>query len=224
MSLRIRGFLERKTCSGCCKSKSKCQAGYSIDFTKEIRALSPTMLSVDDFALFVELDEQGIARLDDGIEVRIIHSALLEVYEADGKLRASLDLTVMQEDDDSGGDLDQMFDRGASEMLFCPPSFGVTFIGTSHGFDGSGRTTGFIVWIASRGIVVDPPVGTVEFLIRNRIHPSLIHDVILTHVHSDHCSGLAPLALRHPHRLTVHSFRSVYDGYMRKMKCLVRRG
>ncbi len=184
--------------------------------------MSPNLLQLDDFAVFVELDEHGVARLDDGIEVRILHNSLLEVYESNGLLKASLDLTVLQEDDDGNSeDLDSSMTRSLSEQLYCPPSFGVTFIGTSHGFDGAGHTTGFIIWIGSRGILVDPPVCTSEFLIRNRIHPSLIRDVILTHLHADHAAGVSPLALQHPYRLTVHTFRSIYDGYMRQMKCKV---
>lgn len=52
-----------------------------------------------------------------------------------------------------------------SVALFEPPVLGVTFIGTSHGFDPKGRTTGFIIWINGEGILVDPPIQTPEFLL-----------------------------------------------------------
>lgn len=108
------------------------QNGYSVNFKAEAACLSPNLLSVDDFAVFVELDEGGTARLEDGMEVRIVHGTLLEVYEADGGRRAALDLTVLQEDEDEGGEAepDEQDDEAA---VFCAPAFGVTFLGTSHG-------------------------------------------------------------------------------------------
>ena len=30
-------------------------------------------------------------------------------------------------------------------------------LGCSHGFDRMGKTTGFVLWINRKGIVVDPP-------------------------------------------------------------------
>jgi hypothetical protein len=61
---------------------------------------------------------------------------------------------------------------------FDPPTLGVTFLGTSHGFDEKGNTTGFIIWIngggdntllnpiltVSTGILVDPPPITTAYL------------------------------------------------------------
>lgn len=40
---------------------------------------------------------------------------------------------------------------------FIPPYFGVTVLGSSHGFDTVGSTSGYILWINQRGIMVDPP-------------------------------------------------------------------
>jgi hypothetical protein len=73
-------------------------AGYSVDFAAESLALSPNLMHLEDFAMFVELDAQGRATLEDGIEIHMWHNALLEVFEPDGKLCASLDMTVLQED------------------------------------------------------------------------------------------------------------------------------
>jgi CRP-like cAMP-binding protein/phosphoribosyl 1,2-cyclic phosphodiesterase len=61
-------------------------------------------------------------------------------------------------------------------------------------------------------------VGTAQFLKENRINPRLIRDVILTHLHADHDAGLLPLIYSHPVRLRVHTFRSVYEGYLRKLE------
>lgn len=43
---------------------------------------------------------------------------------------------------------------------FVPPVFGITVIGASHGFDQCETTSGFIVWINSKGIMIDPPPFT----------------------------------------------------------------
>ena len=40
---------------------------------------------------------------------------------------------------------------------FDPPVFGLTMLGSSHGFDACGSTSGFILWINKKGIMIDPP-------------------------------------------------------------------
>ena len=40
---------------------------------------------------------------------------------------------------------------------FSPPLFGVTTLGASTGFDADGVTSGLVLWINGRGIMVDPP-------------------------------------------------------------------
>ena len=104
-----------------------------------------------------------------------------------------------------------------SALVFQPPVLGISFIGTSHGFDPKGmhcaicvllpavlllheqhvlklyalgRTTGFIIWVNGHGVLVDPPVQTTEFLRHSGIHRKSVCKVILTHCHSDHDSGL----------------------------------
>lgn len=43
------------------------------------------------------------------------------------------------------------------QTTFHPPSFGVTVLGNSHGFDKNGTTSGYVLWVNGRGIMVDPP-------------------------------------------------------------------
>jgi CRP-like cAMP-binding protein len=62
-------------------------------------------------------------------------------------------------------------------------------LGNSDGFDKTGTTTGFIVWMNRRGIMVDPPPHTSTILKRAGISPRLIHSLILTHCHADHDAG-----------------------------------
>lgn len=72
---------------------------------------------------------------------------------------------------------------------FVPPEFGITTLGNSHGFDASGSTSGFIVWVGGKGLMVDPPPFSSVLLKMEGIHPSLIEKVIISHCHADHDSG-----------------------------------
>ena len=41
-----------------------------------------------------------------------------------------------------------------------------------HGFDPHGKTTGFILWIGGRGLMVDPPVGSSGLLRHHGVSPA----------------------------------------------------
>ena len=47
--------------------------------------------------------------------------------------------------------------QSPKQSTFHPPSFGVTVLGNSHGFDKNGTTSGYVLWVNGRGIMVDPP-------------------------------------------------------------------
>lgn len=69
------------------------------------------------------------------------------------------------------------------------PCFGVTMLGTSHGFDPKGQTTGLIIWANGIGTMVDPPSNAMSCLAELGISPRMIDSIILTHCHSDHDAG-----------------------------------
>lgn len=197
--------------------------GLDVDFSREALALSAKVTCVEDFATLLELDSDGRAIVASrGLEVSIIHNTLVEVKK-NGEVVGVVDVTGL----DAPGSMQTLASSSSSLSsggmieppieVFVPPAFGVTFIGTSHGFDGHGLTTGFIVWLDGCGVLVDPPVGTIDFLAKNRIDPVLIRNVILTHVHADHDGGLLPLLLKHPYRLTLHTFKTVYLAFLRKL-------
>jgi CRP-like cAMP-binding protein/glyoxylase-like metal-dependent hydrolase (beta-lactamase superfamily II) len=83
----------------------------------------------------------------------------------------------------------QTMKKTINTKRFIPPQFGITTLGNSHGFDASGSTSGFIVWVGGRGIMVDPPPFSSVSLKMEGIHPSLIEKVIISHCHADHDSG-----------------------------------
>lgn len=71
-----------------------------------------------------------------------------------------------------------------------PPDFGITFLGTSHGFDHCDACSGHIIWINGKGIMVDPPPFSMNALKTYGIPPCLIDKVIVTHCHADHDAGV----------------------------------
>src|SRR5262245_2931187 len=80
--------------------------------------------------------------------------------------------------------------RAAIQFASERPRFGVTPLGTSHGFDASGDFTSFIIWINGKGILVDPSSEALAYLDQIGVAPADVLYVFLTHVHADHDGGL----------------------------------
>jgi len=72
---------------------------------------------------------------------------------------------------------------------FDPPVFGITMLGSSHGFDACGSTSGYILWINKKGIMIDPPPYSSRALREQGIPPNLIEKIIISHCHADHDAG-----------------------------------
>ena len=80
--------------------------------------------------------------------------------------------------------------REAIQFASDRPRFGVTPLGTSHGFDATGDFTSFIIWLNDKGILVDPSSEALAYLDQIGIAPQDVPYVFLTHVHADHDGGL----------------------------------
>lgn len=102
---------------------------------------------------------------------------------------------------------------------FDPPQFGMTILGSSHGFDPHGSTTGFVLWVNRRGVLVDPPVDSTERLRANGIAPKLIDGVILSHCHADHDSGTFQKILEEG-RIVVYTTPTILGSFLRKYSAL----
>lgn len=98
---------------------------------------------------------------------------------------------------------------------FVPPRFGVTALGTGSGFDPASATSGFIVWVNGRGIMIDPPVDSTLNLREERIAPRLIQDVVLTHCHADHDAGVLQKVLEEG-VVRLYTTPSIMEGFIRK--------
>ena len=100
-------------------------------------------------------------------------------------------------------------------QVFHPPDFGITVLGSSHGFDAAGRTTGFIVWINRFGICVDPPMNTTKILESLGISQKLITGLVLTHCHADHDAGIMQMLLSEM-SLNLYATRTILGSFLRK--------
>ena len=114
------------------------------------------------------------------------------------------------------------FDLGAQlKAPFKPPKFAITCLGPSHGFDPEENTSGFIIWINHRGIMVDPPVNSTEWLKQSNVNPKLIDSIILTHTHADHDAGTFQKILEEE-KITIYSTKTVMDSWIEKYSLIAQ--
>ncbi len=109
-------------------------------------------------------------------------------------------------------------DDGVEDLnknMFQIPRFGLTILGNSHGFDPTGSTSGFVIWINGQGIMVDPPPHSGEFLKRSGIQPKLITATILTHCHADHDAGTIQKMITED-KITLMTTKTVFYSLLRK--------
>lgn len=109
--------------------------------------------------------------------------------------------------------------RNMVPPTFHPPSFGVTVLGNSHGFDKSGSTSGYVLWINGRGVMIDPPPYSSATLEREGIRPRTIVGIILTHCHADHDAGAFQKVLTGA-PVVVITTPTIYKSFIRKYAAL----
>lgn len=126
------------------------------------------------------------------------------------------------------GKADDGSDRGSSEgstrkqalpKTFHPPSFGVTVLGNSHGFDKSGSVSGYVLWVNGRGVMIDPPPYSSATLEREGIRPRMIVGIIITHCHADHDAGAFQKVLTGS-PVVVITTPTIYKSFIRKYAAL----
>jgi len=104
-------------------------------------------------------------------------------------------------------------------LPFFPPSFGITILGNSHGFDKNGSTSGYVIWINGRGVMVDPPPYSSTTLEREGIRPQTIIAIIITHCHADHDAGAFQKVLTGS-RVAIITTPTIYKSFIRKYSAL----
>eukprot|EP01133_Synstelium_polycarpum_P002564 gene2564-2940_t len=204
-------------------SARKKELGYSIDFAKERATLAYTKdgkeAPLSDFMIFKAFDESGSVVVGDAVTITS-RNGLICFYE-DGKLRGLVDSTITATSTPRLAAPSPMLAPLSKPTLpkFSPPTLGLTFLGTSHGFDPNGSTTGFIIWINGAGVLVDPPIGTTTYLAQHGLAGHFVEHVILTHCHSDHDSGLLQKIVEGV-KITLYTTKTINESYKRKARAL----
>jgi CRP-like cAMP-binding protein/phosphoribosyl 1,2-cyclic phosphodiesterase len=111
------------------------------------------------------------------------------------------------------------FDEPAVAERFNPPMLGLTVLGSGHGFDVRSLTSGFILWVGGKGILVDPPVHSTEWLRHQNVDGRFVEHIILTHCHADHDSGTLQKVLQES-RVTVHTTPTVMRSFVAKYRSI----
>jgi CRP-like cAMP-binding protein len=179
------------------------------------------VIPADEYFAYTELAEDGdtIVPARDGSEVRLRHTAEgceARIIDVSGRVTAKR-LSVSPARHLSGLIPESCLNavRFATER----PRFGVTPLGTSHGFDPAGDVTSFVVWVNGKGILVDPSPEALIHLDRLGVASVDVPYVLLTHVHADHDGGLLEKLLS-GRRTAVIASDVVYRSLLEKMRLI----
>ncbi|MBN1962341.1 MAG: cyclic nucleotide-binding domain-containing protein [Deltaproteobacteria bacterium] len=102
-----------------------------------------------------------------------------------------------------------------------PASFALKSLGTRSGFDLTGPTTGFLLWLNGHAVLYDGPVGTRYLLERQGINPNDISAVVLSHCHEDHMGSFIDLILG-GHKPKLFTAEPIYRSMLQKLSHQLR--
>ncbi|MEO1170772.1 MAG: MBL fold metallo-hydrolase [Myxococcota bacterium] len=97
-----------------------------------------------------------------------------------------------------------------------PMRFGMQALGVRGGFDPSGPTTGFLLWVNGRGILFDGPPKALQVLDAQGVSPDDIEALVLSHCHEDHMASFAELVLE-LNRPRVLTAEPIYRSALQKL-------
>jgi CRP-like cAMP-binding protein len=167
-------------------------------------------LDVDTLVDFQRFDAHGRVDLGNGVEVQTQPDGSYAVLENGLELaRAPAEVELPE----------RRSHLVPPSQTFEPPLFGITVLGASHGFDPAGKTTGFVLWVGGRGLLVDPPVDATELLREQGVPAKLIDGIILTHCHADHDSGTFQKILDEG-RVNLYTTPTILGSFLRKYAAL----
>lgn len=101
------------------------------------------------------------------------------------------------------------------------PFMGVTYLGVGSGFAHNRRNSCLIVWSEGKGIMVDAFNDHEESALKYGITEKDISYTILSHIHSDHDSGLIEKILS-GQRIKLITTRIIFESFLRKVEGISR--
>ena len=188
-------------------------------------------LNVDVLLEFKNFKE-GIAEINENVKIEK-YGSFLSIFE-DGKLQAKIKdrvKIVVSDENEHYNDFgifinpniiqskELQYKEDYKPSEFIPPSFGVTVLGCSHGFDPKGSTSGYIMWINGRGIMVDPPPFSTYNLKKLGIPSFLIEYIIITHCHADHDAGSFQKILE-TSKVELITTKTIFKSFIQKYASL----
>lgn len=170
---------------------------------------SKGFLELDDLIKFCVFDENGSVKFD-RIEVQHDNKYNFGIFENGKKIALiSRNAPIIFHKSNFSG----------TKLNFRPPLFGITTLGAGHGFDPNADTSGLIIWINRRGVMVDPPVNSTENLLSLGVSPKLIDNVILTHCHADHDAGTLQKILQEG-KVNLYTTSTIFKSFIKKSEAL----
>ncbi len=167
------------------------------------------LLELEDVVEFLIVSPEHPVQLQ-GVTVRIQKDNTITIEEDGGEIaRFEPDLSLVPEV--------KPFEVTAE--VFYPPLFGVTTLGAGHGFAPNAMTSGMIIWVNRRGILVDPPVNSTPELARLGVPPRILDSVILTHCHADHDAGTLQKILQEG-TITLYTTPTIFSSFLKKSAAL----
>ncbi len=180
-----------------------------MDYFRKNPFKAGQLMQLEDLVTFVEL------RIGDDREIMKGHSIRVRLGKDSVRIRDGAKVTVIPES--------MMAPRfnppPETPQSFEPPLFGVTCLGASHGFDAKEPTSGFILWVNHRGIMVDPPVPSNQVLESFNINPRHIQALLLTHCHADHDAGVLQKCFQES-KITLFTTPTIFKSFIRKAVAL----
>ena len=98
---------------------------------------------------------------------------------------------------------------------FKKPRFGITFLGVGSGFSQNKQNSSTIIWSENKGILIDVVADHTFITKKYGINNDDIKYIFLTHVHSDHDSGILEKILQSQQTNLITS-RIIYESFLRK--------
>ena len=170
-----------------------------------------TFTKISDLVQFKTFDDEGVADLENGLLVKKSRDGYTLIEDGEDLVNFPNFLELPR----------QAFARRMSlTRPYDPPQLGITILGSSHGFDPHHSTTGFVLWINGRGIMVDPPLHSSALLQKNGIPSRVVDAIIITHCHADHDAGALQKILDEG-KIRVITTPTIMNSFVRKYSAML---